>query len=297
MKEHEIRQRIEGFLKRTARELVVPASVGLGLALVGCDHTGIKVARDAAADTALSTAPDAADATLARDSAANMPDTASLRDFGMNDDRPALDAFKTDLPNLIIPYGVRIEPDAGPDAVAQGVDAVAPDVFAPDADAGVADAEVRAVDAGRDAGKADLPAVMPPYMPPYMPPPLPDAAQDIRAEMPAILPPYMPPPAPTPDAAHDVAPVYVPYLSPPPPTPVYMGSSFSPPPPPPPQPPPSSPPDVAPLPPDPPPPLPPPPPPPPPYLAPLFSSPSVDAAQDVPPLAPSAAVPPVKAPK
>jgi len=62
MKEHEIRQRIEGFLKRTARELVVPASMGLGLALVGCDHTGIKVARDAAAETAQSVAPDAADA-------------------------------------------------------------------------------------------------------------------------------------------------------------------------------------------------------------------------------------------
>ena len=220
MKEHEIRQRIEGFLKRTARELVVPASVGLGLALVGCDHTGIKVARDAAADTALSTAPDAADATLARDSAANMPDTASLRDFGMNDDRPALDAFKTDLPNLIIPYGVRIEPDAGPDAVAQGVDAAALDVVAPDADAGAADAEVRAPDA-RDAGKADLPAIMPPYMPP----PQPDAAQDVRADL------RLPLPAPLP-------------------TPVYMGATFGPNPPPPPPPPPTPPPPPPSLPPD-----------------------------------------------
>jgi hypothetical protein len=273
MKEHEIRQRIEGFLKRTARELVVPASVGLGLALVGCDHTGIKVARDAAADTAQSTTPDAADAMLARDSAASVPDTVSPRDCGINDDRPTIDAFKTDLPNLMIPYGVYIPPDAGPDADAQGVDAAAPDAAAPntDADASGTDADVRAPDA-HDAGRADLPV---------------------------SLPPYMPPPVPTPDAAHDVAPVHVPYLSPP--TPVYMGSSFSPPPPPPPQPPPSSPPDVAPLPPDPPPPLPPrpppPPPPPPPYLAPFFGSPSVDAAQDVPPLAPSAAVPPVKAPK
>jgi hypothetical protein len=33
MKEHDVRQRIESFLKRTAREVVIPASVGLGLAL------------------------------------------------------------------------------------------------------------------------------------------------------------------------------------------------------------------------------------------------------------------------
>ena len=34
MKEHDVRQRIESFLKRTAREVVIPASVGLGLALI-----------------------------------------------------------------------------------------------------------------------------------------------------------------------------------------------------------------------------------------------------------------------
>jgi hypothetical protein len=220
MKEHEIRQRIEGFLKRTARELVVPASVGLGLALVGCDHTGIKVARDAAADTALSAAPDAivADATLARESAANVPDVANPRDFGINDDRPALDAFKADLPNLMIPYGVYIRPDAGPDA--PSADAAAPDAVAPDADAGAADAEVRAVDSGRDAGKADLPAIMPPYMPPYMPPPLPDAAQDIRADLPLVPPPYLGPvfgPPPLPPDPPPQAPEPPPLPPPPPP--------------------------------------------------------------------------------
>jgi hypothetical protein len=260
MKEHEIRQRIEGFLKRTARELVVPASVGLGLALVGCDHTGIKLSRDAAAETALSAAPDAivADATLARESAANVPDVANPRDFGMNDDRPALDAFKADLPNLIIPYGVRIEPDAGPDAAAQAVDAVAPDVVGPDADAGVADAEVRAVDAGRDAGKADLPAIMPPYMPPYMPPPLPDAAQDIRADLPPIPPPYM-------------APVFGPPPLPPDPPPQ---------PPEPPPPPPPPPPYLAPI-----------------FDAAQDSPPAPLPGYIVPPLAPSGTEPPVKAPK
>jgi hypothetical protein len=252
MKEHEIRQRIEGFLKRTARELVVPASMGLGLALVGCDHTGIKVARDAAAETAQSVAPDAADAMLTRDSAANVPDVANPRDFGINDDRPALDAFKADLPRLIIPYGVRIEPDAS-------VDAAAPNADAPDADAGAADAEVRAVDSGRDAGKADLPAILPPYMPPYMPAPLPDAAQDLSA-------------------------VIVPYMVPPP----YMAPVFGPPP---------LPPDPPPQAPEPPPPPPPPPPYLAPVFDAGQDLPRPIPGYVVPPLAPSPTVPPAKAPK
>ena len=32
----DVRQNIESFLKRTAREVVIPASVGLGLVLAGC---------------------------------------------------------------------------------------------------------------------------------------------------------------------------------------------------------------------------------------------------------------------
>jgi hypothetical protein len=36
MKEQDVRQRIGGFLKRTARELIIPASVGLSLGLSGC---------------------------------------------------------------------------------------------------------------------------------------------------------------------------------------------------------------------------------------------------------------------
>jgi len=36
MKEQDVRQRIEGLLKRTARELIIPASVGLSLGLSGC---------------------------------------------------------------------------------------------------------------------------------------------------------------------------------------------------------------------------------------------------------------------
>src|SRR5208283_1902186 len=36
MKEQDVRHRIESFLKRTARDMIIPASVGLGLALAGC---------------------------------------------------------------------------------------------------------------------------------------------------------------------------------------------------------------------------------------------------------------------
>ena len=36
MREQDVRQRIESFLKRTARELIIPASVGLSLGLSGC---------------------------------------------------------------------------------------------------------------------------------------------------------------------------------------------------------------------------------------------------------------------
>jgi hypothetical protein len=36
MKEHDVRQRIESFLKRTAREVVIPVSMGLSMALSGC---------------------------------------------------------------------------------------------------------------------------------------------------------------------------------------------------------------------------------------------------------------------
>ncbi|MGC9986921.1 MAG: hypothetical protein ABSF35_25315, partial [Polyangia bacterium] len=35
MKEQDVRQRIESFFKRTARELIIPASVGLSLGLTG----------------------------------------------------------------------------------------------------------------------------------------------------------------------------------------------------------------------------------------------------------------------
>jgi hypothetical protein len=56
MKEKEIRERVEQFLKRTARNVVVPASLGLGLSLSGCEgnalRTGAADAGRGVADTA-----------------------------------------------------------------------------------------------------------------------------------------------------------------------------------------------------------------------------------------------------
>ena len=236
MKEREIRQSIESFLKRTARELVVPASVGLGLALSGCERTAIQISPDATADVAQSAKPDGivADTALAKESVVNRTDTASQPDSPLPDDaRTALDALQADLPVLIIPYGVYIPRDAGADT---RVDAASPDARVdtgrPDGDAEASDTESdsRTPDARPDARQADLPLVMPPYLGA----PRPDAAQ----EMPAVMPPYMVPP---------------PYMAPPvaPPQPI-------PDPPPAPEPPPPLPLDAL--------------QPPPPYLAPIFAS-------------------------
>jgi hypothetical protein len=53
MNEKEIRERIERFLKKTARNVVVPASVGLGLSLSGCDSNALHArAADAGRDVA-----------------------------------------------------------------------------------------------------------------------------------------------------------------------------------------------------------------------------------------------------
>jgi hypothetical protein len=67
MNEKEIRERIERFLKKTARNVVVPASVGLGLSLSGCDNNALHAsAADAGRDVAAQS-PDGADAALGPD--------------------------------------------------------------------------------------------------------------------------------------------------------------------------------------------------------------------------------------
>jgi hypothetical protein len=42
MKEKEIRERVEQFLKRTARNVVMPASLGLGLSISGCEGNALR---------------------------------------------------------------------------------------------------------------------------------------------------------------------------------------------------------------------------------------------------------------
>jgi hypothetical protein len=106
MKEKDIRDRIARFLQKTARTVVVPASVGLGLSAAGCDqHSLHGRAADAGPDLGAQNS----------DAATNPPDLADA-------------AANEDLPPILVPYLVRMAEDAaadvGVDAMqAQGVDA------------------------------------------------------------------------------------------------------------------------------------------------------------------------------
>ena len=51
MKEKDIRERIHIFLRDTVRYVVVPASMGIGLALVGCSDSGMNPSPDGSADS------------------------------------------------------------------------------------------------------------------------------------------------------------------------------------------------------------------------------------------------------
>ena len=51
MKEKDIRERIHTFLRDTVRYVVVPASMGIGLALVGCSDTALNANQDGSADS------------------------------------------------------------------------------------------------------------------------------------------------------------------------------------------------------------------------------------------------------
>jgi len=87
MKEKEVRERIERFLKRTAQALVVPATVGLGASLASCEHHSMQGTRGDAATGAAS--PDA-----------RQPDA----------------ALGLDVPPVALPYLVILDlPDSGPD--------------------------------------------------------------------------------------------------------------------------------------------------------------------------------------
>jgi hypothetical protein len=115
MKEKEIRERIEQFLRKTARNIVVPASVGLGLGVAGCDsHTMSVRAADAGHGDAAVQVSDAAKSPQ-RDLAATTSDVAPpTPDTG--DAAPA-----SDLPLMAIPYIVALPPsDAAPEQAADG---------------------------------------------------------------------------------------------------------------------------------------------------------------------------------
>jgi hypothetical protein len=148
MNEKDIRDRIGQFLKKTARTVVVPASMGFGLSTTSCNGNGLKTVQDAGLDSAATQA----------DARTTGPDLADA-------------SIKEDLPLMMVPYLVAMAPDAGLDT--------AP---VPDADRDVFP------DAGTDISFPPPPYLAPRYPdaatdipsppPPYLAPPPPDAATD-----------------------------------------------------------------------------------------------------------------------
>jgi len=101
MKEKEVRTCIEQFLRATARNVVVPASMGLGLA--GCGSHALRAgAADAGRDSAVQIA----------DVAAPGPDAAPDVGPGAPEIRDA--APESDLPLMAIPYIVAPPPSDAP---------------------------------------------------------------------------------------------------------------------------------------------------------------------------------------
>lgn len=93
MKETEVRERIEAFLKSTMRKTVIPASLGVGLSLVGCERSSSvpvysAVVREDAAFSSRDSGRDAADAGADR---LGLPDTKYMGPFPLdtNVDRPS----------------------------------------------------------------------------------------------------------------------------------------------------------------------------------------------------------------
>jgi hypothetical protein len=117
MKEKDIRDRITRFLQKTARTVVVPASMGLGLSAAGCDrHSLHGKAADAGPDLV----------TQNQDAATNPTDLADA-------------ATRNDLPLIAVPYLMVMVEDAAADVTAgapeaQSLDADR-DAFALPADA------------------------------------------------------------------------------------------------------------------------------------------------------------------
>jgi hypothetical protein len=134
MKETDIRDRIAQFLKKTARTVVVPASMGLGLSSTGCEGHSL---HGRAADAGPDSGAQNADAPGVVDGQTLAPDLADA-------------ATRDDLPLIMVPYLLAMAPDAAAE--------VAPDVGA----ASSLDAED---DASLDV-RADIAYPPPPYLVP-----------------------------------------------------------------------------------------------------------------------------------
>ncbi len=107
MNEKDIRDRIGQFLKRTARTVVVPASMGLGLSSTACNGNGLRQAGDAGLDTASTQA----------DARLTSPDLAE-------------EAVKFDVPLMMVPYVVAMAPDAAADTTPDADSDALPDARA-----------------------------------------------------------------------------------------------------------------------------------------------------------------------
>jgi hypothetical protein len=107
MKEKDLRERIEQFLRKTARNVVVPASVGLGLSISGCDQHAL---HSKTADAGGDSAAQITDA--AKVSTSDLPPTApEVRDA----------TSPSDLPLMAVPYLMALPPaDVAPDQTRDG---------------------------------------------------------------------------------------------------------------------------------------------------------------------------------
>jgi hypothetical protein len=177
MKEKEIRERIERFLKKTARNMVVPASVGLSLS--GCDTHALRGGRADAGGDVASQSADVMDA-------ANSPD----------------------LTQMILPYLVVMRSDAaaepGPadaESEAQALPDTRPEIPAPPPPYMVPPPPPYMV----PAPAPPLPPDPPPPLPPPPPPPPPDAGPEVPLPPPA--PPYLVLPSVSPSAQGGTAPM------------------------------------------------------------------------------------------
>jgi hypothetical protein len=150
MREKEIRDRIEQFLKRTARNVVVPASMGLGLSIAGCDQHSLttKHAPDAASDV-VAQKQDVAGPDASNPDAANDLPSMVLPYLVYAGPDAAHDESKADLPRILVPYLI-YAPDTGSEATPP-------------------------IDSGTEGGPGDAPPDLsmppPPYMVPFPEPP------------------------------------------------------------------------------------------------------------------------------